>query len=134
MPKPPILIVDDSPLELLGMREALSKHDFQVTTFQIKSFAEVFQLSEVVLQEKPALILMDVNLGLSSYDGVRLAKTIGRLREPGEATPLIVLHSSLAAAELLAMQKKCQADAYLEKGDLTQLPMRVKLILSRLIR
>lgn len=134
MSQPALLIVDDSPLDLLGMREALTSADFQVTTFQIKSFTEVFKLSEVVLEEKPHLILMDVNLGLSSYDGVRLAKTLARLREPDERTPLIFLHSARPAAELLAMQKTCEADGFLEKGDLQLLPARVKQLLWRLLR
>ena len=132
MEKPVILIIEDSPLELLGMREVLTKADFQVVTFQIKSFAEVFQLSAVVIQEKPQLILMDVNLGLQSYDGIRLAKTLMRLRDPGDTTPLMVLHSSLSAAELLALQRQCGADGFLEKGDLTQLPGRVRQFLRRL--
>ncbi len=133
MEKPVILVIEDSPLELLGMREVLAKADFQVVTFQIKSFAEVFQLSAVVIQEKPHLILMDVNLGLQSYDGIRLAKTLMRLREGDEATPLIVLHSSLSAAELLALQKQCGADGFLEKGDLTLLPMRLRQFLRRVL-
>ena len=133
MEKPVILIIEDSPLELLGMREVLTKNDFQVVNFQVKSFAEVFRLSAVVIQEKPHLILMDVNLGLQSYDGIRLAITLMRLREPGEQTPLIVLHSSLSAAELLALQKQCGADGFLEKGDLTLLPAKLRQFLSRIL-
>ena len=102
-----VLIVDDNPLELLGMRQSLEKSDFEPITFQIKSFTEAFKLSEVVLEREPTVILMDINIGLASYDGSRLAKTIGRLREPGKKTPLIVLHSSLSPAQLLVHQRAC---------------------------
>lgn len=111
------------------MRNALEAAGLDIVTFQINSFEEVFKLSEVVLDSKPKLILMDVNFGLSSYNGVRLAKTISRLREPRSQTPMIVLHSSASAAELLAFQRQCDADAYLEKGDLQHLPLRVQRIL-----
>ena len=129
-PSTDVLIVDDSPLELLGMRESLERAKLDVVTFQIKSFEEVFKLSEVVLTKRPKLILMDVNFGLASYDGARLAKTVGRLREPGSKTPMIILHSSMSAAELLAMQLKCDADSYLEKGDLRELPARIRPMLN----
>ncbi len=114
------------------MQQALSKADFEPISFQIKSFGEAFKLSEIVLEREPTVILMDVDIGLSSYDGVRLAKTIGRLREPDEKTPLIILHSSLSAAELLAHQRNCGADTFLEKGDLQSLPGRIRRILVRL--
>jgi len=55
-----ILVVDDNPLELLGMQQALVKGDFEAIPFQIKSFGEAFKLSEVVLDRKPTVILMDV--------------------------------------------------------------------------
>lgn len=127
-----ILVVDDNPLELLGMQQALEKGDFEAIPFQIKSFGEAFKLSEVVLDKKPKVILMDVDIGLASYDGVRLAKTISRLKEPGERTPLIVLHSSLSAAQLLVHQRTCGADTFLEKGDLHSLAGRLRRILVRL--
>ena len=127
-----VLVVDDNALELLGMQQALEKAGFEAIPFQIKSFGEAFKLSELVLDREPTVILMDVDIGLSSYDGVRLAKTIARLREPGEKTPLIVLHSSLSAAELLAHQRNSGADTFLEKGDLQSLPGRIRRILVRL--
>ncbi len=130
--KPVVLVVDDNPLELLGMQQALEKADFEAIPFQIKSFGEAFRLSELVLERNPTVILMDVDIGLASYDGTRLAKTIGRLREPGEKTPLIVLHSSLSAAELLAHQRTCGADTFLEKSDLQSLAGRLRRILVRL--
>ena len=126
-----ILVVDDSPIELLGCRRALESADYAVVTYHIKEFSEVFKLSEIVLLNRPDMILMDVNLGLSSYDGARLAMAMQKLREPGSKTPLIVLHSSMSREELLEMQESSGADAFLEKGSLSQLPTRVRLVLMR---
>lgn len=127
-----ILVVDDSPIELLGMRDALLRANFQVVTCHIKQFSEVFKLSEVVVTEQPDLILMDVNLGLSAYDGTRLAKAVIKLREPGEPKPYVALHSSLGGDELQRLREECGADAFLEKGNLQQLPARIKTLLLRL--
>ena len=126
-----VLVVDDSPIELLGCRRALEQAGFQVVTYHIKEFSEVFKLSEIVMLERPHVILMDVNLGLSAYDGARLATAMRKLREVDSKTPLIVLHSSMSEDELKQVQANCGADAFLEKGKLEQLPNRVRMVLMR---
>ena len=119
--QPIILYVEDNTENRLLVRRILQAEGFQVLEAE-----DAFRAVERIKSTRPDLILMDVNLGLSSYDGVRLAKTLARLREPGERTPLIFLHSARPAAELQALQRTCGADGFLEKGDLQLLPVRVK--------
>ena len=127
-----LLIIDDSPTELLAARRSLESEGFQVFTCLIRSFSEVLHLSELVLAVVPDVILMDVDLGLSCYDGVKLVRTVRRLSTTSRASrdPLIILHSSLPPAKLEALKAESGADSYLEKGEPGLLPLRVKTLLT----
>lgn len=88
-----ILVVDDDPIVLRITQARLEGAGFEVLTRQ-----EALGTSQVVLRERPDLILLDMKM--PGLDGDKLAQL---LRQREELTTPVVFHSS---EDLLSLQEK----------------------------
>jgi CheY-like chemotaxis protein len=89
-----ILIVDDDPIVLRITQARLEGAGFEVVTRQ-----EALGTSQVVLRERPDLVLLDMKM--PGLDGDKIAQLL-RQREELRTTP-IVFHSS---GDLISLQEK----------------------------
>ena len=112
-PRRKLLLVDDSELALEVTAAALSNAGYDVrTSTQIKNLRAVFG------DWLPDVILTDVNM--PGVSGVELCR---RLKSSYETAHVpVVLFSALPAAELEALASECEADGFLTKEDLDELP------------
>jgi CheY-like chemotaxis protein len=105
MHKPKILVVEDSKTYLQFVTGVLTKAGYEVLS------ASNAWVTNIVNQERPDLILMDVQLGAVS--GVA---AVSALRKRNFCNGIkILLHSSEPSAALAEMAKSCGADGYLPK-------------------
>jgi hemerythrin-like metal-binding protein len=127
-----ILVIDDSNTQLLAVQRTLTENGFRVTTAVVNSVAEVLDLARIVSEEEPDLILVDVDLGLDNFDGSRLAHSLVRLKHAAGKTLDVILHSALDPAHLDKLAEKSGADAYLVKGRVKHLALRIRTLLTGL--
>lgn len=106
--KKKILVIDDSEIVLGLVRATLEGGGFQVIT-QSRTAGAI----ALVLQEKPDLVLLDVNM--PTITGDKLAKLFGKAQASGET--IVLLHSSLPEAALRARTNSAGAHGYIQKTD-----------------
>ncbi len=105
-----ILVVDDSEIVLAVTRTVLEGAGYRVLT-QAKAAGSV----SLIVSERPALVLLDVNMPALSGD------TIARIsaRTANATGTLVVLHSSLSDDVLQRLVTESGAHAYIRKTDNT---------------
>lgn len=114
-----ILIVDDDPRFLKTTRGLLENFGYDVIEHNTP-----FRTMEVVIGQRPNLVLLDVNMpGLS---GDRLCSLLKASRKP----PAILLHSSNDEDSLRLAVTQCGADGYVCKGDIAGLRRKVGQLLA----
>jgi DNA-binding response OmpR family regulator len=119
--KTKVLVVDDSKTYLEFTANSLRDEGYDVIT------SDNAWISNLVSRERPAMILMDVQLG--SVSGVE-ATSILRKRAFARDT-LILLHSSGPEETLSELTQRCGADSYLVKdGQAHNLLKKVKHLLA----
>ncbi len=101
-----MLIVDDDPTSIEILETALRERGHRVLTR-----TEAIGTSTVILREKPAVVLMDVDM--PALNGNRIINMI-RKKVPDTA---FVLCSGLPQAELEKLARECGAQS-VRKGDL----------------
>lgn len=106
--KKKILVIDDSEIVLGLVRATLEGAGFQVIT-QSRTAGTI----ALVLQEKPDLVLLDVNM--PTITGDKLAKLFGKAQ--GNSDTIVLLHSSLPEAVLKARTMGAGAHGYIQKTD-----------------
>ena len=112
--KKKILIVDDDSRFLQTTRGLLESCGYEVVEHDTP-----FRTMEVVIGQRPDLVLLDVNMpGLS---GDRLCSLLKAGRRP----PAVLLHSSNDEESLRRAVALCGADGYVCKGDVAGLRRKV---------
>lgn len=101
-----VLVVDDDPAVLALTSEALQSDDLRVLTL-----AEPARLFEVLIELRPSLLLMDVQMG--DFDGVELTQAL-RATPVYEALPIILL-SSASDADARTRAYEAGADEFIAK-------------------
>ncbi|HWA73840.1 MAG TPA: response regulator [Polyangiaceae bacterium] len=105
---PTVMVIDDSEIVLSVTRNVLEGAGFRVLTHSRPSGCVA-----LILQERPQLVLIDVNMPLIGGDTI--AKLFGKAR-PNNDT-IVLLYSSLSAAALDAKVKGCGAHGYIQKTE-----------------
>ena len=105
---PTVMVIDDSEIVLSVTRSVLESAGFRVLTHPRPSGCVA-----LILQERPQLVLIDVNMPLIGGDTI--AKLFGKAR-PNNDT-IVLLYSSLSAAALEAKVKSCGAHGYIQKTE-----------------
>jgi CheY-like chemotaxis protein len=108
--RPTVLVIDDSKVILDVAREALESAGYQVLTHDRPAGCVA-----LILQEKPDLVLMDVNM--PTLQGDKIVGILGSA-QPDSAT-IVLLHSSLSADALEAKAKQAGAHGYICKTSNT---------------
>lgn len=101
-----ILIIDDSEVILEVCRAILEGAGYQVITH-----ARATGSVALILQSKPALVLLDVNMPSIRGDMVARMSSATRLA----TGTIVLLHSSLEESELKRLTEECGAHGYLRK-------------------
>ncbi len=104
MPKEKILIVDDSQDIIDGIRLFLELRDYEII-----SLTNIISLHQTIIEQKPALIILDVFL--VGGDGRHICRQLKT--NPHTQSIKVVLTS--ASPEALVAYKNYSADAILEK-------------------
>lgn len=112
-----ILVVDDSAICLEATAMMLEDSGYEVVTID-----SPFALSSALAREGPDLVLIDVTMpGLSGDKLVEIA-----VRNRGERTPVIVLHSDRSEHELRDLARGCGAAGFVRKtSDAEQLTREI---------
>ena len=106
--QPLIFIVDDSPTTLQFTASVLRSAGFRVET------TGNIWIAGMVREQRPELILMDVNLGLVK-SGPRVVESLNRMTSARRMTR-IFLYSSLNEDKLRELVGRCGADGFIRKG------------------
>jgi DNA-binding NarL/FixJ family response regulator len=118
-----ILVIDDNAVVLEATRATLEQAGFRVVTLDRASGAVV-----AVLQERPDLVLLDVNM--PNMTGDSLADVLGRTR--ATRGTLVVLYSSLPANALRMKAMAAGAHGFIQKTGLqTELVRQVRAFLEQ---
>jgi len=118
-----ILVIDDNAVVLEATRSTLEQAGFRVVTLDRASGAVV-----AVLQERPDLVLLDVNM--PNMTGDSLADVLGRTR--ATRGTLVVLYSSLPANALRMKAMATGAHGFIQKtGVQTELVRQVRAFLEQ---
>lgn len=104
---PTILVVDDSEVVLSVTKSVLEEAGYRVVTL-----AKATGLVSLILAERPALVLLDVNMPALSGDTIARI-CAGTARTTGT---LVALHSSLDDASLQRLVRESGADTYIRKS------------------
>jgi CheY-like chemotaxis protein len=108
-----ILLIDDSQLTLDITSRVLVSEGFDVRTS-----TEVRDLRRLLGGWQPDVILTDVEM--PSMTGPELCRALKSSYDTAHVP--VVLFSALPAQQLEKLARQCEADAYLTKGDLDELP------------
>lgn len=103
-----IMVIDDSEIVLSVTRNVLEGAGFRVITHSRPSGCVA-----LILQEKPDLVLIDVNM--PQIGGDTIAKLFGKARPNNDTT--VLLYSSLSRAALEAKVKSSGAHGYIQKSE-----------------
>jgi len=118
-----ILVVDDNAVVLEATRATLEQAGFRVVTHDRATGAVV-----AVLNERPDLVLLDVNM--PNMTGDSLADVLGRTR--ATRSTLVVLYSSLPANALRMKAMAAGAHGFIQKtGVQTELVRQVRAFLEQ---
>lgn len=105
---PTIIVIDDSEIILSVTRHVLEGAGFRVITHPRPAGCVA-----LILQEKPDLVLIDVNMPLIGGDTI--AKLFGKARPNNET--IVLLHSSLPASALETKVRSSGAHGFIQKTD-----------------
>ncbi|HEY6078058.1 MAG TPA: response regulator [Polyangiaceae bacterium] len=121
---PKIVVIDDSEIVLAVTREALTNAGYRVVVHDRTAGSVA-----LILQEKPDLVLMDVNMpGLSGDTALSVLA-----RAQPHAETIVLLHSSLPVEILRSKAAAVGAHGFIQKGgDVFGLVRQVKQWLKRL--
>ena len=108
-----ILLVDDSPLTLQITGSVLEQAGYDVRTS-----TEVHSLRDLLGEWLPHGILTDVNM--PDMSGAELCRLLKSTYDTAHVP--VVRVSAIAPAELEVLARECEADGFLSKGDLDELP------------
>lgn len=111
---PVVLIVDDSEIACVMVRETL-----EAAGFRVLSLESAFGFIKLVREEAPSLILLDV--GLASMNGTKLV-ALGRQHAPRHTR--IALYSGRSEAGLQRDVLESGADAFIHKSTTGQALVR----------
>jgi DNA-binding response OmpR family regulator len=112
-----VIVIDDSPIALDFTRDALESNGYRVITRRRTAGAV-----NLVLQERPDLVLLDVNMPQVAGD---ITATLLRRAEPNSKT-VILLYSSLSAETLALRAATAGAHGYIRKtGNVMELLRQV---------
>lgn len=114
-----VLIVDDHPEILMGLKALLEMEGMEVTTHD-----SMITLPLIIRQADPEVILLDLSFGaLSGESFFRL----GRERLLRNADAMVILFSGRPASELAVLAEEFGADGVMPKSeDVMQLVARVR--------
>lgn len=116
-----ILLIDDSEATLRMVASVLDRSGFEVRTA-----TSVGQLTSTLGEWRPDVILTDVNMPDTS--GVDLCRQLKATYETAHVP--VVLFSALPIEELAVLARTCEADGFLTKSDLAELPTELSLLLE----
>lgn len=116
-----VLLIDDSETALRMAASVLDNAGFEVRTS-----SDLEQLAFTLGEWRPDVILTDVNMPGTS--GVDLCRKLKATYETAHVP--VVLFSALSHAELEVLARTCEADGFLTKTALQQLPRELTLLLE----
>ncbi len=96
--------------------------------FEVRTSTNIDQLTSALGEWRPDLILTDVNMPGTS--GSELCRQLKATYETAHVP--VVLFSSMAVDELAALARTCDADGFLSKSDLADLPHELSLLINTL--
>lgn len=118
-----VLLIDDSEATLRMVASVLDRSGFECRTT-----TSIDQLTSTLGAWRPDLILTDVNMPGTS--GVELCRQLKATYETAHVP--VVLFSSMSNEELEVLARTCEADGYLTKSDLAELPSELSLLIDSL--
>ena len=118
-----ILLIDDSEATLRMVASVLDRSGFEV-----RSSTSIDQVTSKLGDWRPDLILTDVNMPGTS--GVELCRQLKATYDTAHVP--VVLFSSMSNEELEVLARECEADGYLTKSDLAELPHELSLLIDTL--
>lgn len=116
-----ILLIDDSEATLRMVAAVLDRSGFECRTS-----TSIDQLTTALGEWRPDLILTDVNMPDTS--GVELCRQLKATYETAHVP--VVLFSSMSVEELQVLARTCEADGFLTKSDLAELPKELALLIE----
>ena len=96
--------------------------------FECRTSTSIDQLTSALGEWRPDLILTDVNMPGTS--GVELCRQLKATYETAHVP--VVLFSSMSLEELEVLSRTCEADGFLTKSDLAELPSELELLIDSL--
>ena len=96
--------------------------------FECRTSTTVDQLTSALGEWRPDLILTDVNM--PDVSGVELCRQLKATYTTADVP--VVLFSSMSNAELAVLARTCEADGFLTKSDLAELPHELSLLIDSL--
>lgn len=118
-----VLLVDDSEATLRMIASVLDRSGFECRTS-----TSVNDVTSELGDWRPDVILTDVNMPGTS--GVELCRQLKAAYETAHVP--VVLFSSMSNQELEVLARTCEADGFLTKSDLAELPNELSLLLDTL--
>ncbi len=104
---PKVLVIDDSPSAVYGVREVLEPAGYEVEAVEM-----IIYLAHQVRDDPPDVILLDLSMPVLS--GINVASLIRRF----QPRPIpIIIYSSRPSTELRSAAAELGATAYVWKGD-----------------
>ncbi|MEO7097629.1 MAG: response regulator [Polyangiales bacterium] len=118
-----VLLIDDSEATLRMVAGVLNRNGFEVRTS-----TSVTELTSALGEWRPDLILTDVNMPGTS--GIELCRQLKAAYDTAHVP--VVLFSALSQEELEVLAQECEADGFLSKTHLQQLPQELMLLIDTL--
>ena len=118
-----MLLIDDSEATLRMVAAVLDRSGFECRTT-----TSIDQLTTTLGEWRPDLILTDVNMPGAS--GVELCQRLKATYETAHVP--VVLFSSMPLEELEVLARTCEADGFLTKSDLAELPNELSMLIDSL--
>jgi CheY-like chemotaxis protein len=94
--------------------------------YDVRTSTEVHTLRALLGEWLPDLILTDVDM--PSISGPKLCRVLKSTYETAHVP--VVLYSALSHAELEVLARECEADGFLTKGNLDELPSQLAHLIS----
>ncbi len=116
-----VLLIDDNELTLRMVASVLNR-----TGFEVRTTTNVEQMTSALGEWRPDVILTDVNMPGTS--GVELCRQLKATYETAHVP--VVLFSALSHEELELLARTCEADGFLSKTDLEQLPRDLGMLIE----
>lgn len=114
-----VAIVDDSPIVIEAVRFRL-----EAAGYHVLAYPEVLGLLQSVERDRPALMIVDLEMPVMSGDRI-----IRLIRNGfGRRAPAMLIHSS--AVDIEIRSRICRADGFVRKGDDAELITKVGQMLT----